>query len=200
MKKVFIACRRALAPLAFSMLALLVSGCATPALWKHTAAREWRPQPLADQFLLLTTTGRQDVVVVFRQFANVDCKIKFRVVAWNLRNASSELTVGPKALRQLTNACERVQPMPVFSQDALPSDATGAPLGYILQDESRDQFTVQLDGVPPVPFELPVSRERCRSGTRIALMPLAIATDAAIVFICTAGLAGAGGGGMAGGF
>ncbi len=194
MKKIFISCRRALAPLAFSMLALLVSGCATPALWKHTAAREWRPQPLADQFLLTTTTGRQDVVVVFRQFANVDCKIKFRVVAWNLRNASSELTVGPKALRQLTNACERVQLMPVFSQDAFPSDATCAPLGYILQDESRDQFTVQLDGVPPGPFELPVSQEGCRSGTRIALMPLAIATDAAIVFICAAGLAGTGGG------
>ncbi len=166
---------------AFTLLALLTCGCATPALWKHTAAREWWPRSSPDQLLVTTTTGRQDVIVVFHQTATVDEKTKHRLVAWNLRDPKSELTVGRGALRRLTNACDRVQIMPVFFQDTIPGDAASTPPGYVVQGAPWCQFTVHLDGVPSGPFELPASHEKCRSSTRIALAPIALATDAALV-------------------
>ncbi len=176
---------------AFALLALLASGCATPALWKHTAAREWWPRSSPDQLLVTTTTGRQDVIVVFHQTATVGEKTKNRLVAWNLRDPKGELTVGRGALRRLTNVCDRVQIMTVFSQDAIPGDATSTLPGYAVQGPPWCPFTVHLDGVPSGPFELPASHEKCRSFMRVALAPIAIATDAALV--ATVAMAGAAG-------
>jgi hypothetical protein len=173
--------------LAFPVLALLVSGCATPALWQQTASRVWRPQSFPDQFLATTTTGRLDVVVVFRQSATINGKPRDRLVAWNLRDAPVELTVGRKALLQLTNVCEQVQPMPVFTPDNLPADATSMPPGYAVLDWSWSRFTVYLQGAPSGPFELPVSHEKCRAFVRLAGMPFAIAADAALVGLLALG-------------
>ncbi len=180
MKTRSVAHGRAFTLLVLSALALLNSGCATPALWKHTAAREWHPSSSPARFLATTTADRQDVIVVFRQSAEVGKKTKYRLVAWNLRCPPSELTIGRSALRQLTNACDRVQLIPVFTSDTIPSNVTSTGPGYAVQDQPY-HFILRRDGVPSGSFELPVSHEKYRSGERIALAPLAIATDTAIV-------------------
>lgn len=165
----------------------VVSGCATPALWKHTAAKNWCPESFPDQFLAITTTGRQDVIVVFHQFAAVGDKTKHRLVAWNLCQPSSELTVGRHALRQLTNACDRVQVMPSFTSETVPADATPATPGYAVSGPQYE-FTVHLDGVCAGPFDLPSTRQDTRLLRRIAILPFSVAADAAIIAAaCSAG-------------
>ena len=128
-----------------------------------------------------STTGRQEVVVVFHQSLFIGGKTKNRIVGWNLCHAPLELAVGQDGLRQLTNTCDRVQLMPVFSQGKVPADATSASPGYAVLDWSWSRFSVHLAGVPSGPFSLPASRHERRTFWRIAGMPFAIATDAAIV-------------------
>jgi len=174
--------------LVLPVLALLTCGCVTPALWRHTAAREWRAQSSPDQFLFTTTTCGHDVLVVFRQSTGEGSRTKERLVAWNPHHQPSELIVGPNALRQLTNACERVQLMPVFQRDSIPGSATSTPPGYVVVDQCWSGFTVHVDTIPSGPFELPASHEKTRSLMRIAGTPFAIVADAALVGVVVVGL------------
>ena len=175
------------------------TGCATPALWKHTAARNWYPEHRPDLFLAATTTGRLDLIVVFHQSAVVGDKTKQRLVAWNLSQPPSELTIGPHALRQLTNAYDRVQIVPSFtSDDPITPRASSATPGYVVTGPLRSQFTLHLDGFCPGPFDLPYTRQDTRVLERVAIMPFSVAADAAIVAaVCCAG-AGYGGPGPIG--
>ncbi len=169
---------------AFALLmlpALLGAGCATPALWKNTAAREWQPREVPDHLLVATRTGRQDVIVVFQQRAAIGDKHKDRLVAWDLRQPPTELAVGRGAVRQLTNACESIRSMPVFSSDEVPANASSTPPGYAAREPSCGAFTVHLEGAPSGPFELPVSHVKRRSFARIAVAPFAITADAVII-------------------
>ncbi len=180
------------------LLVPLLSGCATPALWKHTAAHEWRPASSPDQILTATTTGRQDVIVVFHQVTSVGDETKHRLVAWNLCQSPSGLTVGRRALRQLTNACDRVQVMPLFPSDTVPPNASSITPGYAVTGPQQSQFMVHLDAVPPGPFDLPWTKQESRLLRRAAILPLAVAADAVIVSaVCCAG-AGYGGPGPIG--
>ncbi len=185
---------RACLPNALLMLSIaVVSGCATPALWKHTAAKSWSPQGSPDEFLAVTTAGQEDVVVVFRQFARVGEDTKYRVVAWKLGQPTTELAIGRHALRQLTNACDRVQAMPSFTTDTVPTEATSTSPGYAVKGPLDRQFTVHLEGVPAGPFELPVSKEGTRLLRRAGLLPFSATADAVIATgaFCLLGAGGA---------
>ncbi len=187
--------RQALFLDALILLALpILSGCATPALWKHTAARDWFPADSPSHVLATSTTGRQDVIVVFDQHASVGDKTKSRLVAWNLSQPATALIIGRHALRQITNACDSVQALPVFTSDGIPPNATSTTPGYSVTGPLRFQFTVHLDGAPPGPFVLPYSKQERRLGKRLALLPFAVATDAVIVGAVCCALAGGGGG------
>lgn len=175
-------------------LAVVVSGCATPALWKHTAARSWSPECTPDQFFTTLSTGRQEVIVVFRQSAWVGEKNHYRLVAWNLSQPSTELTVGRRAVRQLTNACDWVEVMPSFSFDAVPANVPSCAPGYAVTGPQQRQFRVHLDGVSSELFTLPCTDEKRRTLTRVAVLPLAVTADAAIVGALCCAFAGYAGG------
>ncbi len=166
--------------LALAAIGLLVSGCATPALWKQTAARVWRPDGTPDHLLMTSTTGRLDVIVVFRQSTTVGNKPKQRIVAWKPGDSPEQLLVGRSDVRRFTNACERVQLVPVFAREQVPADARTTPPGYAAA-ENWCQFSLHVDGFPSGPFDLPVTNVKCRRWARVAGMPLAIGADAAIV-------------------
>lgn len=176
---------------ALPVLGLLTSGCATPELWNHTAARDWTPQPPPDQFLATTTAGQHDVVVVFHQATVPHDKLKKRLVAWRLSQSPEGVAVGPKAMQLLTNSCERIETMPVYSPATVSADATCKPPGYAVWDPSVAQFTVYLEGCPLGPFVLPSSHQERNTTMRVVGMPFAIAADAAIVgAVCVAGASG----------
>jgi hypothetical protein len=179
----------------FLLSSAALSGCATPALWKNTAARDWRPQPNTPQFLLANTADEQAVIIVFQQSARIGDKSKERTVAWNPHAAPQELRIGSKALRQLTNVCDRVQVMPIFPHDRIPGDATSAPPGYVVQGPPAAQFTVHLDGASPDPFELPLTAQKPRVWVRVAGMPFAVVADAEIVAAVAGALGAQGMGG-----
>jgi hypothetical protein len=160
---------------------LLACGCATPALVKHTSARNWVPEAEPDQFLATTITGRPMVLVVFHQTSYTTSNSKERLVAWNPEDSPDKVIVGPNALRHFTNACYQVQAMPVFYPDEIPADATSMAPGYVALDRQRSNFTIFHEGVPPEPFNLPASHEPCRAFARVAGMPFAVAADAALV-------------------
>ncbi len=173
--------------IALLLSSVALSGCATPALWKHTAARNWHPEPSGAQFLVANAAGQQDVIVVFRQSTVVGERIKYRVVAWNLRHPPSELAIGRKAVQQLTNACDQVRVMPSFCSDSIAAGATSTSPGYAVLEPLPCRFIVHLEGSAPGPFELPSSREKTRSAMRVVGLPLAVAADGAIV--CAAAMA-----------
>jgi hypothetical protein len=174
------------------MLSLLLCGCATPALWKATGPRDWYPQFPPDQILVTTLTGRQDVVVVYSQSTGQPDKAKERWVAWTVGASPQDLAVGIKTIREFTNACDKVQILPAFYKDDLPSDDISAPLGFAVLDPDSADFTICLEQATPGPFILPNSREPCRAARRWAIMPFAVAADAVIVGTIAAGLAAAG--------
>lgn len=181
MKMNFRGQKRAFLLVVIPVVPLLLGGCATPALWTATAAQDWLPQSPANQFLVTTVTGRQDVVVVFSQWTGKPGKTVERRVGWTVGTSPQELAIGIKAIRKLTNACDTVQRLPVFLKDDFPCDGFSAPPGFAVLDAGSAAFSVRLEADGPEPFVLPSSHIPCRTATRWCLMPLAVATDAAIV-------------------
>ncbi len=174
------------------ILLLGLSGCATPALWKHTAARDWTPESYNARLFLASTNSEQDVIVVFRQSATVGKKLHYRLVAWNSSRPSSELAVGRKAVRQLTNSWEQVQILNCFPRDAVLGDAVSTSPGYAVYGPGRDQFTIHLEDAPSASFDLPPCKEKTRVALRAVGLPFAVTYDA--VIICLAVGASGGGG------
>ena len=178
--------------LALSVVALLGTGCATPALVKSTAARYWSPSGAPERFLATTSEGRYGVIVVFPQSCSVKDRVKNRSVAWDPQDGAAGVVAGKSALHQFTNGCDLAVPMPVYSPETVPANATSSPPGYVVLNKSGFEFAVHLDGVPEGPFALPGSPEPCRAGLRAAAMPLAIVADAAIISAVVIGAAGSG--------
>ncbi len=162
----------------------------TVGLWKMTAGHNWNPQSIPAQFLAVTTTGRQDVIFVFRQGTQLNGKMESRVVAWNVARPASELAIGEKAVRRLTNHCDRVQLMPSFNYDAVPGGLTTTSPGYVVLGPPLNQFTVRLDGVPAGPFQLPSTNQKTQVTFRVIGLPPAVALDAALLTIALLAMGG----------
>ncbi len=176
------------------LLAFGLSGCATPALWKHTAARSWAPVPSSAQFFITGADMQRDVIVVFRQSADVGEKLAYRLVAWNPCCPQSALAIGGAAVRQLTNSAARVQRLNCFPEDAVLADAISTADGYVFSGPGYGQFTLHIDGVATGPFDFPSNRQEPRLVRRFTILPFAVATDAAIIAAACCAGAGAGAG------
>ena len=162
----------------------------TVSLWRMTAGHNWNPQSIPAQFLAVTTTGRQDVIFVFRQCTPLDRKTESRVVAWNVGRPVSELAIGEKAVRRLTNHCDRVQFMPSFNHDAVPAGLTTTSPGYVVLGPPLNEFTVHLDGAPAGPFQLPSTNQKAQVTFRVIGLPPAVALDAALLTIAILAMGG----------
>jgi hypothetical protein len=174
------------------LLAALACGCATPALWKSTAGREWKPMA-PDHVMLLTNINQQrEVVVLFHQIAAVGKTNSLRIVGWRLGQSSGELAITPRAIDQLTNSCGQFAPVPLFLAGAVPANASSQAPGYAIWNSMDQQLTVYLDGYPCGPYLLPTTRTDRRTALRVLGLPFAVAADAAIVLISlsVAGLGG----------
>jgi hypothetical protein len=168
----------------------VLSGCATPALWRLTAAREWQPALPPDQFLLITSAGQQDLFVLFHQTVKFGETSKDRLVAWNLKEPGTSLIIDPLAALSLTNSCDRFTVLEAFNDETTAMEMGSGNPGYVVLDAGGTMFAVHVEGLPSGPFALPTSHEKGKMGLRIGLAPLAIATDAGLV--AAAALGGAG--------
>jgi hypothetical protein len=160
------------------LLAALACGCATPALWKSTARREWKPIT-PDQVVLITTTNQQRAVAVFfRQFAILETPNTSRNVGWRLGQSPEELALTPRTIGQLTNACSELRSVPLFLADGVPDNASSESPGYAVWNWTDQQLTVHLDGYPRGPYLLPTTQTGQRTALRVIVLPFAIAADA----------------------
>jgi hypothetical protein len=162
------------------LLAAFGYGCATPALWHGTAARQWRLSS-PDQVLLFTSTNQQpDVAVVFTQFSANNGSPKSRCVVWCLGEPPTHLIIGTNAVRQFTSSLSGSRAVPLVRAGEAPPAPLATTPGHAVWSSPDEELTVHIEGVPPGPFTLPTAHERARTALRVVGLPFAVAADAVI--------------------
>ncbi len=177
--------------LSLLLLAALACGCATPALWKQTAAREWKPWPPDELLLIHTTNQPPEIAVVCSQFTAGKMNREFRPVAWFLGHSPTNLVIGTAAITQFTNSLTAPQKIPLFT-DAIPADVSAAPPGYAVWNSTNRDLTLHLDGYASNPYPLPSTRTEQRTALRVIVLPFAVVADAAIALVVIMSMGGAG--------
>lgn len=164
-----------------TLLAVFMTGCATRALWKQTATREWKPQP-PDQVLLVTDSNHhRDVVIAFRQFATYGRTGESRVAGWCVSRPQCEVALSHEAIRELTNSVCQYQRIPVYFEGHAPLDAASLSNGYAVWQAMEQQLIIHAPGAPAGPFTLPTSHQERQTALRAGMLPFAVTADAAIV-------------------
>lgn len=175
-----------------TILTILTTGCATPALWKNTAAREWNPWS-PDQLLLIETADQPpEVAVFFRQVNATANGPADRPVAWLPNQSPTSLIIGHKAITQFTNSLTAFRSIPLFTADTLPADVSSALPGYAVWSSANQNLTLHVDGQPGGPYPMPVTREKVRLAERLLVLPLAVAADGAIILGCLCAIGASG--------
>jgi len=160
---------------------ILTVGCATPALWKQTAAREWKPNP-PDQVILVTNTNQhREVVVIFRQLATHGKSIESRDVALPVSRPNGEMAISNEVVRELTNSACECRRIPVYFADQEPINTSPLSSGYATWDSMEQQLTIHAPDTPTGPFKLPTSHQKQKTAARLCGLPFAVAGDAVIV-------------------
>jgi hypothetical protein len=178
--------------LSLLLLAALACGCASPALWKSTARRQWKPIT-PDQVVLITNTNHQRAVVVFfRQFVILETPNTSRNLGWRLGQSPEELALTPRTIGQLTNSCGELRSVPLFLADGVPDNASSESPGYAVWNWTDQQLSVYLDGYPRGPYLLPTTQTEQRTALRVIVLPFAVAADAAIALVVMMSMGGAG--------
>ncbi len=157
------------------------SGCATPALWKHTAARQWEPT----EVLELRADDRpahHDVVAIYRErclSTNAPAKPRLRAYALYASMTNGAAGKGPVfvSFRTATNLC----PVPLFPAGQAPTNALEVPALYGVRGEGPCKFTLYTRDQSPQTYELEAYTQKTRTLARVLLTPISVATDAAAV-------------------
>ena len=168
--------------MSIGLLAALNSGCATPALWHATAPRDWTPCSL-DQVLFLTETNhQQDLAVLFSQAIGTGLYTKTRTVGWRVSQPPDHLAVTPAAIRLLTNGVSDVQAIPILPFDGVTSSALDQPPHIFARSVTPGTFTLYHTDFPSQSYTLPSNRQTHYT-VRTCILPIAIATDATMIFM-----------------
>jgi hypothetical protein len=170
-----------------AVLTILTTSCATPALWKCTAAREWKPYR-PDQVILVTDTNQQrEVVVVFTQFANSESTSDSRDVGWRVSQPPKEVALTKETIGLLTNSLCQSKLVPMLFDGQESPDEYSLASGYTVWNSPNQQLTIHIPGLPSGPYTLPTSHQKRRTALRVFLLPLAVTADAAIVGVLSLG-------------
>ncbi len=191
------------------LLTAFTSGCATPALWRHTASHEWK-SGRPTQILLITDTNQQrDVVVLFRQNAQEGATNEYpqtkrrflgfnlnpngfptnvsRTVGWRISQPPEQLALTPKAIRQLTNSSCNVQSVPIHeAREAVPGNAMSPSTAFAVWNAMDRQLAVHGESLPSGPVTLPCTSQKQNTALRVVATPAAIVGDAALAGSVTA--------------
>lgn len=173
------------------LTAVVLCGCATPALWKSTAAGHWVPRPPERVCIFTTgTTPSPDVAVFFTQTETSRSPVAQRPALWRVSESPTNLVAGAVAISTATNKWRGVRSIPLYkSANDVPAGQTTSPPGYAVLLPSRTAFTVHFDGFPAGPYELPTTDRETQIAARVVSMPLAVGVDAALIAAAFCGAA-----------
>jgi hypothetical protein len=163
--------------LPLGLLTLLASGCATPSLWDHTSAFEWKPAPPVN--VLLPTSPNQPAVptILFSQNATVNHTFMHRRVGWRADQSPEAVAVTAEAFQALTNSAAGFQAIPVYAAVRVPTNVSSVPPGYAIMNYTNHQLTLHVDGVPAGPYTLPGGTHPQNNTERALLTPFAVILD-----------------------
>jgi hypothetical protein len=173
------------------LIAVLFSGCATPALWKSTASGQWVPgEPERVCVFATKAAPTPDMGVFFTQTETTHQPNAKRPVLWCLSQSPTNLTATPMAIATVTNLWRGMRTVPLYSSEAaLPASQTTAPPGFAVLLPDGKGFTLHLDGYPAGPYQLPASKTETQVAARIIGMPFAVGVDAALIAAAMCGAA-----------
>jgi hypothetical protein len=161
-----------------ALIAVVSSGCATPAVWRETAAAHWDPCPPTDVLLLPGTNRNGQLAFAFNQFSMRGTNGKTRPVLWPVGGSATNLIVGQAAVKAFLNHHPSAQHVPVFELNRpLPTDTET----YATSDPSGLTLTLHAEGIPPGPYTLPGSDQKAGTAARTIGLPFAVVLDAALV-------------------
>ncbi len=157
------------------------SGCATPAVWKMTAKRHWQPMEVVE----LRADDREahhDVVVIYRErclSTNAPAKPRLRAYALNATLTNHAAGKGPAFVRLAvaTNLCL----VPLYAPELCPTNTSELPELYAVRGAGPCEFTLYAEGQPPRTSEVEAHTEQAKTVARVLLVPICVATDAALV-------------------
>ncbi len=173
--------------LPFALATVLASGCATPALWNHTAKHEWKAGPPDQALLISRTNDQKDLVILFRQKANdwspmIGVKTNItRHAAWIIGQSPDRVAETPKAISEFNGLASNYRDVPIYNQSDVPTNASPRGQGYVVWNSTNTQLTVHIVGQPTGPFTLPSTVQKQKTAQRVAGAPVAVAGDAAMV-------------------
>jgi len=158
---------------------VLTAGCCTPAVWKGTAAKEWRPIRQAPE--VWYWPEQADALVTFKQQDAKGEHGKERVVACWLSSWPELAATRERSVRQLTNSIPTLIRMSVFQTYESEEPQPMSMKHLAVWDTKAGELTIYLEDRVFGPEQLPVTAESRKTAARVFLTPIGVAGDAVIV-------------------
>ena len=168
--------RRQLVTIAL-LLPLLISGCATNALWTKARLDDWN-EPAANPRLQLFDASRQkDFLVVYDEYSERHDSTRTR--AYLLNQSEKRVAQGRKPHFVRAQRSRELPPIPVWQ--TLPVANTNfAPAVYAVISTNKQSFTI-YSSERRTNHDLPVYNDGWGRTDRIALTPVAVVADLTII-------------------
>jgi hypothetical protein len=154
------------------------AGCCTPAIWRQTAAKDWRP--LDERPEVWAKPDGTDALVAFTQMnAASKAPAERRVAGW-LSTWPELSAVGKTEVQNLTESAPSLIRLSVLELDELGKGSPLDPDHHAVWDGGNCVLTIKSGANVMGPVQLPAAHEERRTTARILLTPLGIVGDAAI--------------------
>jgi len=162
---------------------LLLSGCATQALWEQGTLANYREPATQPNLTLFESTSGKDVLVLYDEATERNDSIRRR--AYWLSKNSERIRARRKPHFVSVNAGKGLTSIPIT--DAPQPGAPAVPSGpYAITSTSSQSFTLQWSDRQTGPYELPVYPDASGRTKQALLTPLTVAADLTIVGGCLA--------------
>jgi len=158
--------------------AMMLSGCATKAVWKEGQfARYHEPAPAPD-IRLFRSSQSQDVLVEYNESNEGDESIRRR--AYWLHENQERLKDHRKPRFVSIEQEQGLVSIPVLKAPAVPDPSLAGGL-YAVASSKDDAFTLDAAGKEEGPYDLPVYADASGRVKQVLLTPPAVAADITIV-------------------
>ena len=158
---------------------LMLSGCATHALWKDGSVSFHEPFPPA-RVALFDAPARKDVIVQYDELSPGHDTPRRR--AYFLFENADRISTAKKPRFVSLSITNGLAAIPLYSEQALQQSRTNLPMVYALSDTNGNRFSVYRNNEEwHSQFQLPTYRCWLTSLRRGLLTPFAIALDATVI-------------------
>jgi hypothetical protein len=167
------------------LLSSLVTGCDTVheyslsyRLWDEDL-RKWNEPSPTPHLALFEATGRTNLLVEYDSYSEKHHRIKRQ--AYYLLSNQGPIRAGKAPRFVPPAAANGMNPLPVFGAKAFTNAPPTHLTNYVLMSGSGREFTLHPQAEPMEPFQLPAYPESSGTLTHVALTPVAVVGDTAMV-------------------